>query len=144
MVSGCFDIGCRGGSFLRVAKRLGAIAQGIEPREYAARVAQSQGLDVWDDRGKLLNGRGLKSSRQNHVVEHVPDPVETLRAIRRLLAPREVIWIAVPNAASPICRALEGRWYSCDLPYHLMQFTPASVARAGRGVGLSVRFSERN
>jgi hypothetical protein len=42
-----------------------------------------------------------------------------------------MIWLSVPNAGYPLARALNGRWHSHDLPYHLMQFTPQSVLRAG-------------
>jgi SAM-dependent methyltransferase len=38
------DLGCGGGRFLRVAKKLGAIEQGVEPSEYAAAVAKKQGI----------------------------------------------------------------------------------------------------
>jgi hypothetical protein len=59
--------------------------------------------------------------------------------MKGLLAPGGFIWIAVPNAAYPLCRALKGRWYSSDLPYHLMQFSPASMTAAGQRAGLKVR-----
>ncbi len=67
----------------------------------------------------------------NHVVEHLAEPVESLRMMKGLLAPGGFIWISVPNGAYPLCRALKGRWHSSDLPYHLMQFSPASMTKAG-------------
>jgi SAM-dependent methyltransferase len=138
------DVGCGAGFFLRIAKKLGAIEQGVEPSEYAARVAQSQGLNVFHG---TIESYAAQAPHQtsydiitaNHVVEHVPEPVEALRAMKRLLAPGGFIWIAVPNAAYPICRALKGKWHSSDLPYHLMQFTPESMTEAGRRAGLKVR-----
>jgi SAM-dependent methyltransferase len=74
----------------------------------------------------------------SHVIEHTPDPVSTLRAMRKLLAPGGYIWIAVPNATYPIARSLKGRWHSTDLPYHLMHFTAVSMTEAGRRAGLKV------
>ena len=134
------DVGCGGGRFLRLAKKLGAIEQGVEPSEHGARVATSQGLNVFN--GTLesffesYSGPGFDIITANHVIEHVPLPVQTLSVMRRLLAPGGMIWISVPNADYPLCRALNGRWHSSDLPYHLMQFTPASMARAGKLAGL--------
>jgi hypothetical protein len=55
-----------------------------------------------------------------------------------LLAPDGYIWIAVPNADCVFCRDLRGRWHSADLPLHLMQFTPESLAYAARQAGLEV------
>jgi 2-polyprenyl-3-methyl-5-hydroxy-6-metoxy-1,4-benzoquinol methylase len=138
------DVGCGAGWFLRISKKLGAIEQGIEPSEYAAALAKKQGLSVFQ--GTLESyveqaplGTQFDIITANHVIEHVPRPVDTLRAMKGLLAPGGYAWIAVPNADYPICRSLEGRWYSSDLPYHLMQFTPTSLAEAGRRAGLKVR-----
>lgn len=136
------DVGCGAGRFIRIASKLGAAVQGVEPSEYAARVAQEQGLNVFC--GTIEQFAAQTDAKfdvitSNHVVEHVPDPIATLTAMKSLLAPGGVIWISVPNAAYPIARALNGRWHSTDLPYHLMQFTPDSIAIAGKNAGLKVR-----
>lgn len=138
------DVGCGGGWFLRVCKELGAIEQGVEPSEYAAGMTQKQGLRVFHGTLEMYieqapTGTQFDVITANHVVEHLPDPVKTLRVMKRLLAPGGYVWIAVPNAAYPICRALKGKWHSSDLPYHLMHFTPESMTEAGRRAGLSVR-----
>jgi hypothetical protein len=59
--------------------------------------------------------------------------------MKQLLAPGGYAWIAVPNASYPIAKALKGWWHSSDLPYHLMHFTPESMALAGSRAGLRVR-----
>ncbi|WP_271605730.1 class I SAM-dependent methyltransferase [Bradyrhizobium sp. CCBAU 11434] len=136
------DLGCGAGSFLRLAKKLGSIEQGVEPSKYAASVAQKQGLNVFcgtlEQFAAANPGAKYDIITANHVVEHLPDPVATLRTMKALLADEGTIWISVPNAAYPICRALNGLWHSTDLPYHLMQFSPASMARAGTLAGLTV------
>jgi len=132
------DVGCGAGWFLRISKKLGASSK-----------AWSRANTPPDSHGNracvYFTGRWSHTFEQapgatqfdiitaNHVVEHVPEPVETLRAIKRLLAPGGFAWIAVPNASYPICGALKGLWHITDLPYHLMQFTPLSMAEAGRG-----------
>ena len=137
------DVGCGGGFFLRIAKSLGAVVQGIEPSEFAVHAAQSRGLEVFH--GTIEKYASQASERElfdvitaNHVLEHVPEPVETLSTMKKFLAPGGHIWIAVPNAAYPIGRAIKGKWHSTDLPYHLMQFTPTSMVEAGRRAGLIV------
>jgi 2-polyprenyl-3-methyl-5-hydroxy-6-metoxy-1,4-benzoquinol methylase len=139
------DVGCGGGRFLRICKKLGAIELGVEPSKFGAQSARGQGLNIFE--GTLESyveqapvGTEFDVITASHVVEHLPDPVETLRAMRQVLAPDGFIWIAVPNAAYPISRALKGNYYSTDLPRHLMQFTPASMLEAGRQAGLKLRF----
>jgi 2-polyprenyl-3-methyl-5-hydroxy-6-metoxy-1,4-benzoquinol methylase len=138
------DVGCGGGRFLRIAKKLGALEQGVEPSSYAAEVARKQGLNVFNG---TLESYGEQASpgaqfdviTANHVLEHAPNPVEVLGVMKKLLASGGLIWIAVPNAAYSLCRALRGRWHSTDLPFHLMQFSPASLTEAGRRAGLVVQ-----
>ena len=75
----------------------------------------------------------------NHVVEHMPNPVEALAAMRGLLKPGGYIWISVPNADYPLAVKLRGRWHSTDLPFHLMQFTPQSLTLTGERANLKMR-----
>jgi SAM-dependent methyltransferase len=138
------DVGCGAGWFLRISKKLGAIEQGVEPSEHAARLARQQGLSVFHGTLESYVEQAPANTQfdiitANHVIEHVPAPVDTLRAMKRLLSPGGFAWIAVPNASYPICRSLKGRWHSSDLPYHLMHFTPSSIAEAGRRAGLKVK-----
>ncbi len=137
------DVGCGGGYFLRLAKSLGAIVEGVEPSSHGATQTRRAGIEVFN--GTLEQYLAASASKQfdvvtaNHVIEHVPNPVETLATMKRILAPGGYVWIAVPNAQYPIARKLRGYWHSTDLPYHLMQFSPKSIALAGEAAGLKVR-----
>ena len=138
------DVGCGGGWFLRICQKLGTNAQGVEPSKLAAEMVQKQGLQVFN--GTLEEyAEHVPSDTKfdvitaSHFIEHLPDPVETFRTMKRLLAPGGYIWIAVPNAAYPIARALRGKWHSSDLSYHLMHFSRSSMAEAGRRAELKVR-----
>lgn len=136
------DAGSGAGSFLRLATKLGVTCEGIEPSEHAANIARSQSLKVFTG---TIEEFAAQTSEQfdvitsHHVIEHVPAPVETLTAIKKLLAPGGYAWIAVPNAAFAPARAIKGRWHAADLPYHLMQFCPQSLRLAGERAGLKVR-----
>jgi SAM-dependent methyltransferase len=136
------DLGCGGGAFLRIAKKLGAIEQGVEPSEYAAQVCRNQGLNVFTGTlEQFAEQADVKFDfiTASHVMEHVPDPVGTFRTMRNLLSPFGVIWIGVPNASYSIHRALKGKHLIADLPLHLMQFTPKSLVIAGERAGLKLR-----
>src|SRR5262245_51265165 len=86
------DVGCGAGWFLRISKKLGAIEQGVEPNEYAAHLALEQGLNVFHGTlesfaAQIATQTQFDIITANHVLEHVPEPVETLRVMKRLLAP---------------------------------------------------------
>jgi 2-polyprenyl-3-methyl-5-hydroxy-6-metoxy-1,4-benzoquinol methylase len=136
------DLGCGGGTFLRQAKKLGALEQGVEPSAYASGVCRDQGLNVFT--GTLDEFATQTTERYDiitasHVIEHVHDPVATLKTMKDLLAPYGLIWIGVPNASYPINKALKGRHPIADLPLHLMQFTPKSLMVAGERAGLRLK-----
>jgi 2-polyprenyl-3-methyl-5-hydroxy-6-metoxy-1,4-benzoquinol methylase len=130
------DLGCGGGYFIRIASKLGAVVQGIEPSEQGAGVAEAAGLPVF--RGTIEEFIARDPSPRfdlitaSHVIEHVPDPVSTLSAMASLLSPGGLIWISVPNADCVDSRALKGHWHSAELPIHLMHFTPSSLTETGR------------
>jgi 2-polyprenyl-3-methyl-5-hydroxy-6-metoxy-1,4-benzoquinol methylase len=134
------DVGCGGGFFLRIAARLGAEVQGIEPSETAASRARATGVPVAtgvaEDCAESFGDRRYDLITANHVIEHTPDPIRTLGAMRQMLAMDGTIWIAVPNADCTFRHQLHSRWYSLDVPLHLMQFTMKSLRLAGERAGL--------
>ncbi|WP_411818136.1 class I SAM-dependent methyltransferase [Hyphococcus sp. DH-69] len=138
------DVGCGGGAFLRVAKALGAVVQGVEPSEFGVATARKSGIPVFHGQlDEYINSEGCEEQfdvvTSNHVVEHHPDPVRLLGEMRSLLAPSGYVWFGVPNADSRTARKLKKHWHANDLPYHLMQFTPSSAALAVEKAGMSIR-----
>ena len=70
----------------------------------------------------------------NHALEHVPDPLETLRQTASLLRPGRPLAISVPHFGA-WQRRLFGSLVSTHLPRHLQHFDRASLSRmAGRPV----------
>jgi SAM-dependent methyltransferase len=140
------DVGSGGGHFLRIAARLGAIVEGVEPSPIGAERARESGLSIFtgtvEDYDHMNPGKAFDLITANHVLEHTPTPVSTLQAMKKLLARDGIIWIAVPNADCYFYRKLKGTWYNADLPRHLMQFTPDSLQRAGKRAGLAVQSIE--
>jgi SAM-dependent methyltransferase len=70
----------------------------------------------------------------NHSFEHLPDPLESLRLIRKLLAPDGRCLIRIPVAAHA-WEKYGVNWFQLDAPRHLHLFTDSSfrdlAARSG-------------
>jgi SAM-dependent methyltransferase len=125
------DLGCWVGFLLSEAERRGWEGWGVEPSRFAAGYARERlGLNV---QATPLEGAELPSGRFQAVVladviEHLPSPGASLERIAGLLAPRGVLYLALPDAGSGMARALGARWWSI-LPTHVQYFTRSSMAR---------------
>ncbi|MEG4284791.1 class I SAM-dependent methyltransferase [Microcoleus sp. A006_D1] len=138
------DVGCGGGSFLQVLKKLGVEVKGVEPGESAAAAARDSGLDVFT--GTLeeyiaQNGTEKKFDviTCSHVLMATPSPAQTLDCMRQLLAPDGYIWVSVPNLDCESARLLGWRWHSAYFPRNIIQFTPKTLSKAGEVAGLVIR-----
>lgn len=134
------DLGCWVGFLPAEAQRRGWSATGVEPSRFAADLARRRfGLEVHT--GTLatvdLPERAFDCVVMGDVIEHLPDPGAALEAIGRLLRPRGVVYLALPDAGSAVARRLGSRWWSV-LPTHVQYFTRASLTRLleDRGFGV--------
>jgi 2-polyprenyl-3-methyl-5-hydroxy-6-metoxy-1,4-benzoquinol methylase len=126
------DVGCSTGGFLRQMHEAGWEVCGVEPDPKAAAEAAAGGLDV---RVGMLETVSLPESHfdavtLHHVIEHLHDPVGTLRLCRRVLKPGGTISIATPNLEAGGHRRFGSDWFPLEPPRHLVLFTPASLTRA--------------
>jgi SAM-dependent methyltransferase len=139
------DVGCGGGSFLRIFKQMGvAEVKGVEPSEAAAAAGRACGTDIFTGTlEEYVEQEGCDHKYDvitcSHVLGSTPQPVETLSAMQKLLAPNGYIAIFVPNYACAAAQELSWRWHSFDLPYNLIQYTSKNLAIAGERAGLMVR-----
>jgi len=127
------DIGCGDGTFLRLARRMGWKAFGVEPDDKAAAVAASHGAVILgrfsEDLTESYQG-AFDAATLNHVVEHAHDPPALLRTCRRLLRPGGRLWVETPNIHSPGHRRYGRFWRGLDPPRHLALFNRASLILA--------------
>ena len=73
-----------------------------------------------------------------HVLEHLPDPQESLARCRALLEPAGILVISVPSISSFEARVFKQRWIGLDLPRHLTHFTPATLTTIVERTGFEV------
>jgi SAM-dependent methyltransferase len=123
------DVGSWVGFLLAEASERGWETVGVEPSEYASRYARERlGLDVRT--AEILDAELPKHSFEavvlGDVIEHLPDPGETLDWVADRLAPRGVIAITGPDAGSRLARTMGERWWSV-IPTHVHFFTRASM-----------------
>jgi len=126
------DVGCGNGCSLLQMRGLGWEVAGVEPDPKSAAQAVASGLDV---RAGLLEEQSFPKASfdaitMNHVIEHLHDPLQTLRVCQTLLKPGGRIFIATPNLASEGHRVFGPDWFALDPPRHLILFTAASLRRA--------------
>ncbi|CAB5083940.1 hypothetical protein D3OALGA1CA_424 [Olavius algarvensis associated proteobacterium Delta 3] len=94
------DVGCSSGLFMENAIYAGFSAIGIEPSDYAVRLAGGFGLDVVQGyfTGDRFPVDAFRVVTLWDVLEHCADPAEILTAAYHVLAPGGAIFIQVPNA----------------------------------------------
>lgn len=72
-----------------------------------------------------------------NLIEHVEDPLATLRRAAELLTPGGVAWIQTPNFRSLDARIFRRRnWAGLHCPRHWVVFSEAGLGRALSGAGL--------
>jgi SAM-dependent methyltransferase len=134
------EVGCGSGEWLTYMRGLGWRVEGVELDPKAVETAVSQGLNV--------RTGGLSDQRYPdqyadviclvHVIEHLYEPLETLRECRRVLKPNGRLVLATPNSASLGHRRFKSNWASLDPPRHLMIFDPPTMRRLLDQAGFDV------
>jgi SAM-dependent methyltransferase len=146
-----FDYGCGGGHFLWAAKTLGFEVTGMELDAASVEFGNAQGLDIRlaslpADLG-VLNSRKFDIIKSMHVLEHVPGPLSTLRALRSLMKPAGIMILSVPDQASfpsLVKKALRvfgvkrADWGFVQPPIHLHGYCCKTLQKMGEVLELDV------
>ena len=123
------DVGCSTGFVVEAARDAGWEAIGVDLNPSAVEFGRSRGLDL---RTAALEDAGFPAGSFDavslfDVLEHLLDPIRTLRACTRLLTPGGIVFLYVPNYDSA-SRLLMGRDAHFLWPtHHLNYYTPATI-----------------
>ncbi|HAJ35756.1 MAG TPA: hypothetical protein DCL15_08695 [Chloroflexi bacterium] len=125
------DIGCASGTFLLgMQAQRGWQVQGVEPSAQIAEYARSvHNLDVFPGTLEEANfpDGSFDCVTMWDVLEHVHDPLGTLREISRVLKDDGILVIRVPNLASWDATLFGDAWAGLDAPRHLFVFRPETL-----------------
>lgn len=126
------DFGAGIGCAVKVFELAGFDATGIEPGEGFHRFgverlgARVRRATIADPSGETPADLGLLV----HVIEHLRDPVGSLRIIRSRLTPTGLLYVECPNLAGPFAR-FERMFHSA----HIYNFTPCTLDYIARAAG---------
>ena len=133
------DIGCGNATFLNVLKHYGWQVRGVDFKANAAEIAKRE-FDIDVVVGELGEGSFEPASfdyvHMSHIIEHVPNPIQTMRIVKNLLKPGGQLYIETPNVDSFNRRRCGSCWLLWDAPRHLFLFSPDTLLQTLRNVGL--------
>jgi 2-polyprenyl-3-methyl-5-hydroxy-6-metoxy-1,4-benzoquinol methylase len=145
------ELGCGRGELLASAANRGWAAYGVEMTEGYANAARLNGIEV-----ECASIQDSKLLNQTYdviwlaaVLEHLYDPMETLKRVREALRPGGLVFIDVPNELSLAMRIgnlymrVRGRDWVINLsptfsPFHVVGFSPASLKYALNSAGFHI------
>lgn len=134
------DVGCGFGQSLGYHNERGCDVYGVEVDENIRRVADMFGYKVhvglFDER--MYEAEFFDYVTMDQVIEHVFDPLATLRGVARILKPGGLAIFSTPNAGGCGARVFGRRWINWHAPYHLQFFSRRSIRIAAEQSGLVV------
>lgn len=132
------EIGSSTGSLLQTFRNDGWRVLGVEPDRYAARHATTKlGIETINS---ILEHADIPDQSIDvvvllHVIEHVPDPVATLREIFRVLKPGGHLILETPRYDTLTFKLLGKRERSLSCDGHIFFFTIESLKRVYEKAG---------
>jgi 2-polyprenyl-3-methyl-5-hydroxy-6-metoxy-1,4-benzoquinol methylase len=132
------DVGCGSGDYLTLMKSLGWEVEGVEFDPAAVAAARKTGLSVrcGSLEEQAYPSESFDAIMMHHVIEHVPDPVASLKECARILKPGGEVLLFTPNSSSLTHSLFRECWRGLETPRHLHIFSPASAARALKLAGM--------
>lgn len=128
------EIGCHDGFLLNALKKAGHHCVGVEPSPFADYAKTTYGLDVRNEfftRG-MFGREEFDVVIMRHVIEHVQDPVDFVRAAVEVMKGDGIAYIEVPNSQW----SLENSFFPEFHVDHISYFTMGSMSRLLSMVGL--------
>ncbi len=125
------DIGSGYGYFLNEAQKQEYDVTGIEPSKalytYSKRYLKAHMINTDFQSFLKINKNNYDIITLIHVIEHLPDPKQTLEQIIGLLKPGGILYIETPNLDSHLYETEQDHYTFLTPPDHLWIFSPSSI-----------------
>jgi len=133
------DIGCGNGKFIRDMNSLGWQFEGVEFNSIAVDICNKAGLKVFhgDLHAAAFKDNNFDIISARHVIEHIPDPMNFMREIARILKKGGRLVIKTPNSIALGRQWFGMHWFDNDVPRHLILFSPVNLKMIAERFGLS-------
>lgn len=134
------DVGCHIGTFLELAERGGFEVTGIEPSRWGAERARER-LRGTIHRGVIedvaLHDGAFDAITMWDVIEHLPDPASTVRAIYSTLKPGGIFAVTTMDVDALFPRLAGKRW-PWYMQMHLVYFSKRTLGELLRRQGFEI------
>lgn len=135
------EIGSATGYFLQAARTCGWEVYGVEICKKGVEYANKEfGIETfWGTLEEANYPPGyFDVIVMYHTLEHLPDPLDVLKEVKKLLREEGLLHISVPNVS---CweRIIQGkRWGAFALPSHLYCFSPRTLQKLCKRAGFTI------
>jgi len=136
------DIGCGPGFLLSQAKERGWQCMGLDSSPFAPQFARERfGLEnvhtgLIEDVD--FKGQTFDVISMQHVIEHLYEPLPTMRDILKLLKPGGILYLETPDICSGSALRDGADWLHIKLPEHVLYFSQSTLERLLRELNCEV------
>lgn len=138
------DFGCGAGGGLNYFRQEAKEVYGVELEASMQKVLTAEGITCFPDIEHAVYGLPGKIDAVTlfHVLEHLPEPLDMLEKIKKLLSPEGIIIIEVPNAEDALLSLYQNEKFA-DFTYweaHLFLYSNTTFRMLMDRAGLKVKF----
>jgi 2-polyprenyl-3-methyl-5-hydroxy-6-metoxy-1,4-benzoquinol methylase len=136
-----FEVGCATGFFMQLAQERGWETEGIDISAYAIAQAEKKGLvAAATTLESYQTAKKFDCVIMEDVIEHVKDPVDTIKRVAGLLNERGLFALTTPDAGSLWARVWGKHWHAFVPPQHLFYFSYKNIVSVLEKNGFKVEY----
>lgn len=127
------DIGCGNGGYLSILRDCGWEVYGFDFSEKAVKYAKNERGLVNVKQSKVENidypENFFDLVTMNHLIEHLPNPKNSLIEAKRVLRKGGILIVTTPNFSSLNAKIFGKNWFPLETPRHLFLFEVSTLKR---------------